>query len=320
MAASATRLFPVDSGPQSLVLEFVEVDGMRVRLGHSRPDGRPRGTVVVLPGRAEFIEKYGETLGDLAAAGFAVGHSRLARPGRLRPLPRPARPGLRRPGRGLSGRPRRGAWAGSSSCRLPGPYLMLAHSMGGHIGLRYLHDHPASFRRRGDDARPCSASTCERRRSRWPAPSAGSRSRSVPPRATRPASATSTSPRFVFAAQQADLLPGALRRPAAPARRHARAGAGRRDLWLARRRAALDRADAPTRLPGGDPDPDPGLPGRASSGSSAIVRRTQAVRRLPRGRLVRFPDARHELLLRARPRSADQVIDAFTAFADEVTR
>ena len=36
------------------------------------PAGSARGTVVVLQGRAEFIEKYGETAGDLRARGFAV--------------------------------------------------------------------------------------------------------------------------------------------------------------------------------------------------------------------------------------------------------
>ena len=36
------------------------------------PPGGGRGTVVLLQGRAEFIEKYGETVGELRARGFAV--------------------------------------------------------------------------------------------------------------------------------------------------------------------------------------------------------------------------------------------------------
>ena len=72
MAAAASRIAAAGSSPSPLVLEFAQVDGMRVRLGHARPHGRPRGTVLVLPGRAEFIEKYRETLADLTSAGFAV--------------------------------------------------------------------------------------------------------------------------------------------------------------------------------------------------------------------------------------------------------
>src|SRR3712207_8272021 len=60
------------SAGASLELDQVLVDGMRVRLAHRKPaGGRARGTVVVLTGRAEFIEKYEETLGELASLGFA---------------------------------------------------------------------------------------------------------------------------------------------------------------------------------------------------------------------------------------------------------
>ena len=36
------------------------------------PPGPPQGTVCILQGRAEFIEKYFETVGDLLLRGFAV--------------------------------------------------------------------------------------------------------------------------------------------------------------------------------------------------------------------------------------------------------
>ena len=45
----------------------------------------------------------------------------------------------------------------------------------------------------------------------------------------------------------------------------------------------------------------------------------ETVRRLPNGRLLAFPGARHELLLE-RDEIRDQVLAAFRAFAAEVTR
>lgn len=48
-------------------------DGVRLRYGRWRPSRRQaRGTVVILQGRAEFIEKYFETIGDLGRRGFAA--------------------------------------------------------------------------------------------------------------------------------------------------------------------------------------------------------------------------------------------------------
>ncbi|MFC3694578.1 alpha/beta hydrolase [Chenggangzhangella methanolivorans] len=47
-------------------------DGVRLRSSFWRPEGAARGTVVLLQGRAEFIEKYGELIEDLLGRGFAV--------------------------------------------------------------------------------------------------------------------------------------------------------------------------------------------------------------------------------------------------------
>jgi lysophospholipase len=47
-------------------------DGIRLRGAFWRPKGAARGSVVLLQGRAEFIEKYGEVIEDLLARGFAV--------------------------------------------------------------------------------------------------------------------------------------------------------------------------------------------------------------------------------------------------------
>jgi lysophospholipase len=110
-----------------------------LRLGTALPPARPRGTVIVLPGRAEFIEKYAETVTDLGRLGFAVAV-------------------LEWRGQGLSGRdplaPGRGyiadfaeylddlgrTLAHLDTVALPRPWLMLGHSMGAHVGLRWLRE------------------------------------------------------------------------------------------------------------------------------------------------------------------------------------
>lgn len=48
-------------------------DGMQLRTAHWRATVRePKGTVIILQGRTEFIEKYFETVADLLRRGFAV--------------------------------------------------------------------------------------------------------------------------------------------------------------------------------------------------------------------------------------------------------
>ena len=53
-----------------LPVEFLRVDGLRLRFVHARPAGA-RATVVHLHGRGEFVEKYRETVGDLIGRRFA---------------------------------------------------------------------------------------------------------------------------------------------------------------------------------------------------------------------------------------------------------
>ncbi|WP_244643783.1 alpha/beta fold hydrolase [Alsobacter metallidurans] len=47
-------------------------DGVQVRFASWRPPGPARGTMWILQGRADFIEKYYETIRELLARGFAV--------------------------------------------------------------------------------------------------------------------------------------------------------------------------------------------------------------------------------------------------------
>ena len=106
--------------------------------------GEPSGTVLLLNGRTEFIEKTLEPIGELTARGFAVRS-------------------LDWRGQGLSARALKNRHKGHIDDfdtflkdlsifletrvlpELKPPLLMVAHSMGGHIGLRCLQDRPADF-------------------------------------------------------------------------------------------------------------------------------------------------------------------------------
>ena len=111
-------------------------DGTRLRIGLWHAKG-PNGTVFLLPGRTEYIEKYGRTAQVLADAGYAT----LSLDWR---------------GQGLSDRALPDRMVGhvtdfaeyqddldtllafAKAQGLPQPFHMLAHSMGGCIGLRGL--------------------------------------------------------------------------------------------------------------------------------------------------------------------------------------
>lgn len=63
---------PLPAGGKAVAVETV--DGLRLRAARFLPPagGGTRGTVVILQGRTEFIEKYAETIADLLARRFAV--------------------------------------------------------------------------------------------------------------------------------------------------------------------------------------------------------------------------------------------------------
>lgn len=111
-------------------------DGVRVR-GVFWPLAGARGTVLILPGRTEHAEKYGPTAARLAAAGYAAAAVDWRGQGLAQRL---------------TGDPRKGHVGRFSDYQLdlaafrtaaraeglPAPLLLLAHSMGGCIGLRGL--------------------------------------------------------------------------------------------------------------------------------------------------------------------------------------
>src|SRR6202140_1263627 len=64
---------PANPVPDDVVTGIVKTpDGVNLRFARWAPPAGRKGTVVVLQGRAEYIEKYFETVRDLRARGFAV--------------------------------------------------------------------------------------------------------------------------------------------------------------------------------------------------------------------------------------------------------
>ncbi len=126
---------------------FTTPDNKKIRYKVWLCDKEKRcGTIVLLEGRGEFLEKYSETATDLIGKGFDVY-------------------GFDWRGQGLSTRSlpnrKKGFVANYdnyikdldqfvSSIVRPeavSPIIILAHSMGGHLALRFMHDHPDSVDR-----------------------------------------------------------------------------------------------------------------------------------------------------------------------------
>lgn len=147
-AASDLVAAPGNPAPPGAVVEWLTAgDGVRLRtVRWIKPAHETHGTVLLVQGRSEFVEKYFEVVGELLARGFSVVTFDWR-------------------GQGLSSRQLPERTKGhvrdfsefDSDLHLvmdrivhehgTKPYVALAHSMGGNILLRYLHDFPHEFER-----------------------------------------------------------------------------------------------------------------------------------------------------------------------------
>ena len=125
-----------DGPPGGRAVWLQAADGLRLRAAFWPKEGA-KGTVLLLPGRTEYIEKYGRAATDLAARFYATAT-------------------LDWRGQGLSDRAFADRMvghvgdfaeyqldfaalvAGCDAAGMPKPYFLMAHSMGGCIGLRAL--------------------------------------------------------------------------------------------------------------------------------------------------------------------------------------
>ncbi len=142
------RVNPSVNAMNSATIEYMSPkQGIKLRWGLWKTAAQTRcGTVLLLSGRGEYLEKYHETAADLNKRGFDV-YSFDWR------------------GQGLSSRMLANRQKGfvetyddylgdldrfMQTIMMPAaeaPYYLLAHSMGGHVGLLYLHDHHRLFKR-----------------------------------------------------------------------------------------------------------------------------------------------------------------------------
>lgn len=138
-------LFPDASlPPGAQARELVALDGVRLRAARWMPP-QARGTVVLLGGRTEFIEKYAETIADFLARGLAVATlDWRGQGGSERQL------GDRFKGHIDDFSLYERDFVAFARDVLPGcprPWIGLGHSMGGAIALRIAHEGRCPFDR-----------------------------------------------------------------------------------------------------------------------------------------------------------------------------
>lgn len=135
--ASAPYHATIPNEPVAQAYWAKAADGINIRVAHWSVENS-KGTVLLFPGRTEYIEKYAVTAGDFAKHGYGVFSIDWR-------------------GQGLADRLVNNAMSGyvrkfsdyqldvaaamdiAAELDLPKPWYLLGHSMGGCIGLRALH-------------------------------------------------------------------------------------------------------------------------------------------------------------------------------------
>ncbi len=122
-------------GPPGATCVWLQAGSARIRVAWWKAGDK--GTVLLLPGRTECIEKYGRAAGDLVARGFSV----ITIDWRGQGLADRALPDRREGHVGDFAEYQQdldAMLAEAGRAGLPQPFYMIAHSMGGCIGLRGL--------------------------------------------------------------------------------------------------------------------------------------------------------------------------------------
>ena len=272
-------------------------DGVRLR-GVFWPRDAARGSVLILPGRTEHAEKYGSTAARLAEAGYATAAVDWRGQGLAQRL---------------TGDPRKGhvgqfsdyqldlaAFAAAARAQgLPGPVFLLAHSMGGCIGLRGLIGGldvaAAAFSAPMWGLNVPGGQTALFGAGFGLAARVGLRDRYAPPPASGPVCYLETAP---FGGNTLTTDPGAWDSMQGQLRRNPEIIiAGPTVGWVAEAMAetrALDRMASP---------PVPCVTGLG--GNERIVNRAAIESRMaawPGGALIRVPGAEHEILMETAPK------------------
>lgn len=144
MADPTLRESVAPAPPGARVARLQASDGVALRAA-IWPHVRPRGTIALFTGRTEFIEKYYSVVAELQSRGFAVATLDWRGQGASQRLGR-------EPARGHVGdfdefqRDVAAFETFLSEQAPPGPVIMLAHSMGGAIGMRRLVDGPGPYK------------------------------------------------------------------------------------------------------------------------------------------------------------------------------
>lgn len=131
--------------PPNPTISLVEVvPDLELRVAHWMPaDSTVSGTVMLMHGFTEFIEKYYETIGDLTARGFHVVTFDWRGQGlSTRALPNHDQYYIEDFQELLADAD---AVYLAEVAELPRPHMILAHSMGAHVSSRILQDHPSRF-------------------------------------------------------------------------------------------------------------------------------------------------------------------------------
>jgi len=124
---------------------FFTRDRNRLRYGFwppaKLPQPKTKGTVFILPGRREFIEKYFETVADLLDKRYAVAVLDWRyQGGSGRPLPNPNKNHAN--DFGILSDDLEQFLDEAEKRNMPKPWVVLAHSLGAHLFLRFLAEHP----------------------------------------------------------------------------------------------------------------------------------------------------------------------------------